>query len=185
MQALASLYSASCMLSCFLSCLYLRFRQQLERGQYVRSLWFRDILKLWPVWILPALIGIALYLQVHLEGRYLPSFLLVLAAVPLARLFLLRVRMRGRSTRFRSMTLVASRWPAAWQLLWSVNRPADHSPTARHHVRYSDSAAMGSLRVFLQQHGLATRRCGRCDRRTHRRTAPGPTSIGLRIVALS
>jgi hypothetical protein len=41
----------------------------------------RKILPLWPLY-LPSLLGIALYIQVHLEGRYIAAFVAILALVP-------------------------------------------------------------------------------------------------------
>jgi hypothetical protein len=46
-----------------------------------RQEWYKRLRRGWPLMVM-ALIGIALYVQVHLEGRYIASFLAVLAILP-------------------------------------------------------------------------------------------------------
>jgi hypothetical protein len=46
-----------------------------------RAEWLRIIAKAWPFWT-PAVVGILLYVQVHLEDRYLGSFLAIVCLVP-------------------------------------------------------------------------------------------------------
>lgn len=59
-----------------LLCLCLAFFLQKNRGA-----WVRQFIHAWP-WILPAVLGLALYLQVHLEARYVSGFIAVLGIVP-------------------------------------------------------------------------------------------------------
>jgi hypothetical protein len=47
-----------------------------------RRAWLRHVLKAWP-WIVPSLLAITLYEQVHLEARYIAGFVAVLALGPL------------------------------------------------------------------------------------------------------
>lgn len=47
----------------------------------IRRAWLKGLRKLWTFY-LPALLGVALYVQVHLEARYLGSFLAILCLVP-------------------------------------------------------------------------------------------------------
>ncbi len=111
-----------------------------------RRPWLSDLLNLWPVWI-PALAGIALYLQVHLEGRYLPAFLLVLSAVPIA-VFLLRAERWPASTARVTLTLLIF---GSIATLIKIDRQT--ITAARHHVRYSDTSQWALAR-YLQQRGL-------------------------------
>ena len=53
----------------------------LVAGTSNRKVWFQSAGKLWPFYV-PALLGVALYVQVHLEARYLGSFLAILCLVP-------------------------------------------------------------------------------------------------------
>jgi hypothetical protein len=46
-----------------------------------RAEWLRAIGKAWPCWV-PAVVGILLYVQVHLEDRYLGSFLAIMCLIP-------------------------------------------------------------------------------------------------------
>ncbi len=50
--------------------------------------------KLWPLY-LPSLLGIALYLQVHLEGRYIVAFIAILAVLPFLAVESFRPRIRA------------------------------------------------------------------------------------------
>jgi hypothetical protein len=111
-----------------------------------RGEWLRSVLVLWPI-LIPALAGIALYLQVHLEPRYLPAFLLALAAAPLA-VFLLRSE---RWPSYVATAVLAVLVAGAGATLLKL----DHSTmkAARHHIRYSDSSQWVLAR-YLQQHGL-------------------------------
>ncbi len=51
----------------------------------VRAEWWKQIGRNWPM-ILPAALGVLLYVQVHLEDRYLGSFLTILCLAPFAAL---------------------------------------------------------------------------------------------------
>jgi hypothetical protein len=62
--------------------------------------------KLWPFY-LPALLGIALYAQVHLEDRYLGSFLAILCLLPFVSVAMLR-KMPSRGTRALVVTVMAA-----------------------------------------------------------------------------
>jgi hypothetical protein len=69
-----------------------------------RKLWFRSIAGAWPFY-LPAAIGIALYVQVHLEDRYLGSFLTTLCLLPFLTIASLR-QMPSRRTQIWVMSLL-------------------------------------------------------------------------------
>jgi hypothetical protein len=111
-----------------------------------RREWLREIAAYWPI-LLPALAGIALYLQVHLEGRYLPAFLLVLALVPLSAFFAQSQRWPSAISSLVLAILLAGSVAS----LWTVNRTA--FADARRHYHYSDSQQW-MLAKFLAQHGL-------------------------------
>ena len=70
-----------------------------------RREWFRTALKMWPFY-LPALLGIALYAQVHLEDRYLGSFLAILCLLPFVSVAMLR-KMPSRRTQAQVLTVMA------------------------------------------------------------------------------
>lgn len=111
-----------------------------------RSKWFRDLLRLWQVWI-PALAGMALYLQVHLEGRYLPAFLLVLSAVPISVFLLHAERWPSYTSRFVLGILIL----CSVGTLLKIDRST--IAAARHRVQYSDTSQWALAR-YLKQHGL-------------------------------
>ena len=111
-----------------------------------RTSWFATCKPFWPL-LLPAFIGIALYLQVHLEGRYLPGFLLVIIFTPFALLLLAMDQFPSRITQgILAFLLVGC---AATLLI------TDRSTLARalHRTHYSDSGQWVLAR-FMQQHGL-------------------------------
>jgi hypothetical protein len=70
-----------------------------------RREWFRTALKLWPFY-LAALLGIALYAQVHLEDRYLGSFLAILCLLPFVSVAMLR-KMPSRRTQTQVLAVMA------------------------------------------------------------------------------
>ncbi len=119
-----------------------------NRGQFVtsRGEWLRNILGLWPV-LLPSFAGVALYLQVHLEGRYLPAFLLVLATVPIA-MFLQRAE--GWPPYVSPLVLTAL-VVGSIATIAVANRSTIEA--ASHNVYYSDMPPWVLAR-FLEQHGL-------------------------------
>jgi hypothetical protein len=59
---------------CICACLVLYIQSD-------RRAWLKQSAQAWP-WFMPAILGVVLYLQVHLEGRYIAGFLSVLAIVP-------------------------------------------------------------------------------------------------------
>jgi hypothetical protein len=111
-----------------------------------RKEWLSGLAGLWII-LVPALAGVALYLQVHLEPRYLPAFLLVISAAPLA-LFLLR---SGDSPGYLPPLVVAIIVVGAGATLLKMDRST--FTAARHHVRYSDGAQW-VLGRYLEQHRL-------------------------------
>jgi hypothetical protein len=67
--------------------------------------WRNAVLKLW-VFYVPALFGITLYVQVHLEDRYLGSFLAILCLAPFVSAAMLR-RMPSRKTQSLVLLVMA------------------------------------------------------------------------------
>ena len=70
-----------------------------------RKVWLKAMLRLWPFY-LAALAGIALYVQVHLEDRYLSSFFVILCLVPFVLTVMLR-EMPPRRTQRLVMAVMA------------------------------------------------------------------------------
>jgi len=108
--------------------------------------WLRNMRSIWPV-LLPAVAGVALYIQVHLEGRYLPAFLLVLSAVPIG-LFLLRTDGWPAYVGPLVLTVLTAGSVAS---LFTVDRAT--IAAARHQVQY-DQSSQWQLARFLEAHGL-------------------------------
>ena len=106
----------------------------------------QELLRLWPI-LVPAAAGIALYLQVHLEARYLPAFLLVLSAAPMA-IFLQRCERRPAYAATLVLTILA-----VGSVATLIKIDGSTIDAARHHTRYSDSSQWVLAR-YLQQHGL-------------------------------
>ena len=140
-QAIRAIPMAYCVLLGLLLILVFRNHHP-EQGRE----WLRESASYWPV-LLPAFAGVALYLQVHLEGRYLPAFLLVLATIPLT-VFLVRA---SQWPDYVSSIVLALLLAGCVATLVTVNR--DTWSAARHHVRYGDSQQWVLAR-FLAQHGL-------------------------------
>jgi hypothetical protein len=111
-----------------------------------RSAWLQTCTQYWPL-LLPALAGIALYLQVHLEGRYLPGFLLTLAVTPLA-VFLLNTE---RWPAWLAPGVLAILWLGCAATILKADRTAINR--AIHRTHYGDSEPWVFAR-FLTQHGL-------------------------------
>ena len=140
-QALRTLAMAYCVGICLLLILFLRERHPAQGRE-----WLRETCSFWPI-LLPAAAGIALYVQVHLEGRYLPAFLLVLAVVPITVFFVRASEWPKQLSAIVFALLLAG----CVATLATVNKPTWEA--ARHHVRYSDSQQWVLAR-FLVQHGL-------------------------------
>jgi hypothetical protein len=75
------------------------------KARKVRKTWLNGIVRAWPFY-LPAVIGIALYVQVHLEDRYLGSFLTILCLLPFVPIASLR-NMPSRKTQTWVMSVMA------------------------------------------------------------------------------
>jgi hypothetical protein len=71
-----------------------------------RRQWLRAMLALWPLFV-PALIGVLLYVQVHLEDRYLGSFLTILCLLPFAAFAKIAEHVPGKLMRALSLLLIA------------------------------------------------------------------------------
>ena len=108
--------------------------------------WLTKTLRAWPLFT-PALLGIAFYVVVHLEGRYLGSFLAILCLLPFATLCLLD-KMPSRKIQIRALTVLAV---GAALNLAVVDRPLFQN--LRHHSIYSDDPEW-RLGMDLRQMGL-------------------------------
>ena len=69
-----------------------------------RREWLRQLARSWPLF-LPAAMGVLLYIQVHLEDRYLGSFLTILALAPFAALACMLHRIPARQVTALSLLL--------------------------------------------------------------------------------
>ena len=108
--------------------------------------WLSRMLHYWP-FIIPALVGICLYITVHLEGRYVASFLTVLAALPFVAFCASTPQI---TQRLRTSLLVILILGTAANLL-VVDREA--VTAALHHRRYTDNPQW-VLGAYLKQSGL-------------------------------
>lgn len=71
-----------------------------------RAQWFKALLASWPLFV-PALVGVLLYVQVHLEDRYLGSFLTILCLLPFAALALIADHVPAKLMTALSVLLIA------------------------------------------------------------------------------
>ncbi len=108
--------------------------------------WLTKTLRAWPLFA-PALLGIALYVQVHLEGRYLGSFLAILCLLPFATLCL-QDKMPSRKVQLRALAILAA---GAVLNLVVVDRPMFQHML--HHYVYNDDPEW-KLGMDLRQMGL-------------------------------
>jgi hypothetical protein len=111
-----------------------------------RREWLKTALGLWPFY-LPALLGIALYVQVHLEDRYLGSFLAILCLLPFASVVMLR-ELPARSTRNLVLAVMAL---GAILNYTVVDR--DVLAHVRHHYTYAENPEW-KLGLALERLGL-------------------------------
>ena len=75
-------------------------------GLRARAQWFRVMAAQWPFFV-PALIGVLLYIQVHLEDRYLGSFLTILCLLPFVALASIADRVSAKMMTAISVLLIA------------------------------------------------------------------------------
>ncbi len=108
--------------------------------------WLIRICRTWPLFV-PALLGIALYVQVHVEGRYLGSFLAILCLLPFATLCSLD-KLPPRKIQVRALAILAL---GAALNLAIVDRPLFQH--IRHNYTYKDDPEW-KLGMDLRQMGL-------------------------------
>lgn len=118
--------------------LFVSFRERRE--------WLKAALGLWPFY-LPALLGIALYVQVHLEDRYLGSFLAILCLLPFVSVVMLR-ELPARITRNLVLAVMAL---GAILNYTVVDR--DVLAHVRHHYTYAENPEW-KLGLALERLGL-------------------------------
>jgi hypothetical protein len=104
----------------------------------------RAMLHAWP-FFLPALLGVAVYLQVHIEGRYIAGFLAVLAMLPF-----LATDLRSLSPRRRTLLLLILLTGSAANLATHLRTPLRLAL----HAANTEASPQWKLARALQQLGL-------------------------------
>jgi len=100
--------------------------------------------KSWPIW-LPSILGVVLYLQVHLEGRYIAPFVTILAVVPF-------LAAASASPRTRTLALAVLLAGTAVNLARQLDQTAFRA--LHPSVVIGDNQAQWAIAQYLTQSGL-------------------------------
>jgi hypothetical protein len=111
-----------------------------------RGAWLRQFIHAWP-WILPPVLGLVLYLQVHLEARYVSGFIAVLGIVPFIAMELWGTGVPTKLKALITVILIAGTALTLYPLLHDPSRLAVHG---------SDITSGDSWKIarYLQQIGM-------------------------------